>query len=189
MNTTLSTLILDFNETLRSDGVAALCKGLSTNSTLKKLSLKYCNIDKDGGKPIAEMLSFKKNCLISLDLTCNQLGGIGLANICQGIGKNTCLKTFRYADNHLNSTEEDLRAIECFASALVNHPSLIAVDLLHNNIGNKGGSLLLPVVQKNKHITTFKIDAGMEEELYMQLFKISVPASKSGKKNQKKKKK
>ncbi len=189
MNTTLSTLILDFNETLRSDGAAALCKGLSTNSTLKKLSLKYCNIDKDGGKPIAEMLSFKKLGLISLDLTCNQLGGIGLGDICQGMGKNSCLKTFRFADNHLHSTVDDLRAIQSFAGVLVNHPALIAVDLLHNKIGSKGGSLLLPVVQKNKQITTLKIDAEMDDELYAQLFKVSLPARKGGKKKPKKKKK
>ncbi|GMI24158.1 hypothetical protein TeGR_g9572 [Tetraparma gracilis] len=40
MNRSLMTLVLDYNRELGSDGCAALCRGLRTNSTLKKLSLK-----------------------------------------------------------------------------------------------------------------------------------------------------
>lgn len=68
MNKTLSTLVLDFNGLLGSEGASSLCKGLSTNSTLRKLSLKHCNIDERGGKPIGDMLSFKRSGLMELDL-------------------------------------------------------------------------------------------------------------------------
>ena len=44
MNRSLLTLSLDYNMSLKSEGVAALCMGLRTNSTLKKLSLQYCDI-------------------------------------------------------------------------------------------------------------------------------------------------
>lgn len=89
MNRTLVALVLDLNRTLGSDGVAVLCKGLSTNSTLKKLSVKHCNIDERGGKPIADMLRFARLELISLDLTSNQIGGLGLIDICLGLSQNT----------------------------------------------------------------------------------------------------
>ena len=67
MNKTLCALVLDFNR-FGSMGVQHLCKGLSTNSTLKRLSLKYCNVDEHGGQPIGEMMSFKRSGLISLDV-------------------------------------------------------------------------------------------------------------------------
>ncbi len=47
MNSTLVTLILDFNIKLGSDGMKNLSRGLCTNSTLKKLSVKYCGIDQN----------------------------------------------------------------------------------------------------------------------------------------------
>ena len=43
MNKTLSTLILDFNP-LGSAGALSLCKGISTNSSLKVLSIRHCDI-------------------------------------------------------------------------------------------------------------------------------------------------
>lgn len=187
MNTTLSTLVLDFNVTLRSDGIEALCKGISTNSTLKKLSLKHCNIDEKGGEPIANMLKFKKLGLISLDLTCNQLCGIGLADICIGLMQNTSLKTFRLADNQVGQSEPDVKALELFSNVLVKHPALIAVDLLHNKIGTKGGALLVPCVRENKQITTFKVDSNMDDEIYKELFRVCQPKKASKKKSKKKK--
>ncbi|KAL9188584.1 hypothetical protein ACHAXT_006962 [Thalassiosira profunda] len=179
MNRTLVTLILDFNP-LGSNGVAALCKGLSTNSTLKKLSLKHCSIDDEGGRPIGDMLRFKRLAVISLDLTSNSLGGNGLIDICQGLKENTCLKTFRFGDNALGHTDVDLQALEALATVLASHPAIVGVDLLHNRIGSKGGSLLLPALQANKQLTEFKVDTSLDEELFKALFRSSA-ASKKGK--------
>ena len=45
MNKSLVTLNLDFNSGIGSNGgIKALCIGLRTNSTLKKLSLRHCSI-------------------------------------------------------------------------------------------------------------------------------------------------
>ncbi len=189
MNKTLSSLILDFNR-FGTPGVEALCKGLSTNSTLKKLSLKHCDIDEEGGSPIAKMLLFKRLALQHLDLTCNQLGGAGLTSICTGLIDNTSLKSFRLAENSINHGKEDVKALELLSEVLKTHPSLMAVDLLHNKIGNAGALILLPAVKENNRVTEFKIDsANMDDEVYNALFRAGVPAQKGGKKKASSKKK
>ncbi|KAL7542773.1 hypothetical protein ACHAXR_012385, partial [Thalassiosira sp. AJA248-18] len=172
---------------LGSDGVTALCKGLSTNSTLKKLSLKHCNIDERGGKPIGEMLSFKRLGLISLDLTSNSIGPLGLIDICDGLNENTSLKTFRLGDNSVEQTNDDAKALDMFAGVLAKHPSIMAVDFLHNKIGTGGGTRLLPAVHDNKQITEFKVDSrSMCDQLFQSLFRAST-SKKKGKKGKGKK--
>lgn len=57
--TTLATLILDFNP-ITSAGAALLCKGLSTNSHLKSLSLNYCNLDGSSGSAFRSVLTFNR---------------------------------------------------------------------------------------------------------------------------------
>ena len=178
MNGTLATLILDFNQTLGSDGLAALCKGLTTNSTLKKLSVRYCNIDERGGKPVGEILRYKRTGLISLDLTSNRLGCSGLRDISDGMVENTSLITLRLGDISVGQSDDDAKALGLFAGVLVKHPTIVAIDIMHNHIGDKGGNLLLPAVTENSRITDFKVDSRMDSELFKTLFRVSAPPPK-----------
>lgn len=178
MNKTLTTLILDFNKTLGSQGVEALCKGVNTNSTLKKLSLRYCGIDKNGGKPLTGVLRFKKTALIFLDLSNNQLGGLGLFDICEGLSLNTSLKTLRLAENAIGQTDDDSKALGKFAGILMKHVSIISVDMLYNNIGTSGGTLLLPAVAANTRIIELKVDPRMDNALFQSLFRVSMSSEK-----------
>ena len=173
MNRTLTTLVLDFNKTLGSDGIAALCKGLKTNSTLKKLSVRHCSIDKRGGIPLADVLCFKKTALIFLDLSSNQLGGSGLFDMCAGLCENISMKTLRLADNAIGQTDEDAKALGTFAGVLGRHMAIKSVDLMHNNIGTQGGTILLSAVKDNDRIKEFKVDPRMENELFKSLFRFS----------------
>ena len=178
MNKTLAALVLDFNP-LGSNGLNALCKGLRTNSTLKRLSVRHCSVDEHGGKAVGEMLHFKKTALIALDLSSNKLGCIGLRDmLSEGMNDNTNLKTLRLADNSIGQTDDDFKTLESFAIFLMKHPSLIAVDLMHNRIGTKGGTLLLPAVTENKRLTEFKVDSNMDNEVFKALFRVSAPPSK-----------
>jgi hypothetical protein len=187
MNKTLTSLVLDFNM-LMSDGVAALCKGLSTNSSLKLLSLKHCGIDEKGGAPIAKMLKFKRLGLISLDLKGNSLASVGLIDICDGLEVNTSLKTFTLAGNSIGQSEDDMKALSLFADVLSQNTSLIAVDLLHNRIGDKGGSILLDAVKANEILTEFKVDSSdMDSELYNALYRVGAKKDKKKKASKKKK--
>ena len=185
MNKTITTLILDFNS-LGQRGISSLCKGLGTNSSLKVLSLKHCGIDPMGGDPIASMLTFIRLALTTLDLSSNNIGGIGLNALCRGLEKNTSLTSFRLADNNVRQTDEDLKALEVFGQVLIAETKLSEIDLNHNLIGNKGAKFLLPGVRDNKQITTFKVsEIGMDKETYEALFRVS-NTSKKAKKGKKK---
>lgn len=67
-NKSLLSLKLDYNPSLGSEGVAALCRGLRTNSSLKQLHLPYCDLGVDSGAPLGEMLSYSKLQLAVLNL-------------------------------------------------------------------------------------------------------------------------
>ena len=74
-NTSLYSLKLDFNPLLGSEGAAALCRGLRTNSSLKQLHLPYCDLGPDAGAPLGEMLSFTKLKLTVLNLQVRRAAG------------------------------------------------------------------------------------------------------------------
>lgn len=74
-NKSLLSLKLDYNPSLGSEGTAALCRGLRTNSTLKQLHLPYCDLGPEAGAPLGEMLSYTKLQLAVLNL---QVGILGL---------------------------------------------------------------------------------------------------------------
>lgn len=57
VNKTLLTLNLDHNEMIGTIGLKYLTEGLCTNAVLKRLSLRYCNIDSGGGKSIKNLLN------------------------------------------------------------------------------------------------------------------------------------
>ena len=189
MNKTLTSLVMDFNRTLQSNGVAALCKGLATNSTLKKLSLKHCGIDETGAAPIAHVLLFNRSALMSLDLTGNSLKGHGLIDLCDGLKENCSLKAIRLAENGIGQSEGDLKSLQILSNVLSTNNSLMAVDLLHNRIGTKGGSILLNSVKGNTVLTEFKVDSNnMENVVYNALYKMSTKQSEKKKGGSKTKK-
>ncbi len=190
MNKTLSTLILDFNP-LGSAGALALCKGISTNSSLKVLSLRHCAITNstEGDEPIfSAMLSFKRLALATLDLSSNRLEGKGLKEqLCSGLEQNSSLTALRLADNNIRQTDE-VSALEEFGQVLSRNSTLTDIDLSNNLIGSKGGTCLLHYVRENTHITTFKVsEIGMDTETYKALFRVSNVAKGKGKKKGKKK--
>lgn len=192
-NKSLVSLNLDFNIDIGSHGVSLLCRGIGTNSTLKTLSLQHCDIDEAGGQPIADMLSFSKLALKTLDLRGNRLGGVGLSTMSPGLAANKSLSTLLLSDNNILSEEEDISGLEAFASALAEHPSLTVVDIQYNPIGNEGGRRLLSFSSQNRRISSFKLDTNLDGELYKALFRGASKGGKKkkggGKKSKKKKKK
>jgi hypothetical protein len=67
-NNRLLTLNLDHNATVRAQGLKALTEGLCTNSTLKRLSLAYCEIGPEGGRSVKNLLLGTGTQLEQLDL-------------------------------------------------------------------------------------------------------------------------
>lgn len=187
-NKSLMTLKLDYNSTLGAQGVAALCVGLRTNSSLKQLHLAYCQID--DAAAIGEMLTYHQTKLSELNMQGNKLGGKGLFEICKGLSKNTALTTLSLADNGIGrSAEEDIPALSLLGTIMLSpQNSLVHVDILYNRIGENGGEALLkafdgPTPQK---IKVFLLDSTLPDHIFDRLCRI--PGS-GGKKKKKKKKK
>jgi Ran GTPase-activating protein (RanGAP) involved in mRNA processing and transport len=101
-NLSLLTLKLDYNATLSDEGVANLCKGLRTNSTLKQLHLQFCNLTSPSGKELSELLANSKSALELLNLNGNRIGGKGLQQLCTGLMQNLRLETLLLADNMID---------------------------------------------------------------------------------------
>jgi len=167
MNTSLTILRLDHNSSIKNEGMSALCLGLRTNSTLKDLSVQYCNLNgKEGGDAVSELLSFKRSALATLNLAGNQLGGKGLSRICDGLSKNTCLLDLNLASNGIiGSIPQDVDALKKFALLLAIHPTVVSIDLMHNNIGNEGGRGLLSY-RENGRIEVMKVDPKLDASIY-----------------------
>jgi len=182
MNNSLVTLILDSNTRLGSVGTKNLCKGICTNSRLKKLSLKYCGIDQDGGDPLAEMLLFPKIGLTILELGGNKLGGEGLFRICRGLAQNSSLTCLGISDNQIwGSRDLDVKGLSLFASCVSKHPGLKEINLLHNPIEEIGALALLPTVaENNPHIERFLLDklSSFSDDLFRQLYRDKAPVAK-----------
>lgn len=183
MNSSLVTLILDFNIKLGSDGIKNLSRGLCTNSTLKKLSVKYCGIDQRGGDPLAEILLFPKVGLISLELGGNQLSGEGLLRICRGLAQNSSLTYFGLSDNQILGSRDE-KTLSAFASCIFKHPRLKEVNLLYNLLEEKGAVALLPAldVEDNPRIEKFLVDeTNVPKELFQRLCRNKKKAFKKKK--------
>ena len=192
MNKSLLTLCLDFNSKLGSNGVASLCRGLRTNSTLKKLSLKHCSIDGTGGISLGEMLSFPRLALKTLDLTGNSLRAAGLISLCPGLSQNASLSCLLLSDNNILSENADVNALQSLAEVMAIHKSLTKVEMLHNPIGSAGGVALLKTLgSQNMRLSSFKIDTNMDNDLYKAVFRTvsNLKKKKGGGKKKSKKKK
>jgi hypothetical protein len=189
-NQSLMTLSLDYNLSLKSEGCAALCLGLRTNSTLKKLSLRYCDLDEESGAPLGEVLSFGKCGLNILDLMGNNMRGQGLKDLMPGFRRNVSLTTFIIADNNIGGDANvDLEGLQDLCTVCCTHPTLTSLDLNYNRIGQSGADLLLPLVDPingNKKVTSIKVDSTLPDEIFK---KLSVSGGGGGKKKGKGKKK
>ena len=187
MMRSLIKLNLDYNSMIGSNGVAAIAKGLCTNSTLKQLSLRYCNIDEDGGVPFNQILSAPKTAITTIDLTGNRLGGKGLADMSNGVKVNSTIQKLNLSDN--NILTRDIDSIAMFSDSIKDHNSLIEINLLYNSIGEESGLTLISSIEKNKRITSFLVDTSLPPDIYSALTRIPAKGKLKPKKKKKKKKK
>ena len=66
-NLSLVILKLDYNHTLGTKGIANLCKGLRSNSTLRELHVQYCQIHgAEGGTAVSDLLANSRTNLTIL---------------------------------------------------------------------------------------------------------------------------
>eukprot|EP00607_Mallomonas_marina_P008643 CAMPEP_0182423638 /NCGR_PEP_ID=MMETSP1167-20130531/9711_1 /TAXON_ID=2988 /ORGANISM="Mallomonas Sp, Strain CCMP3275" /LENGTH=330 /DNA_ID=CAMNT_0024602809 /DNA_START=71 /DNA_END=1063 /DNA_ORIENTATION=- len=189
-NLSLLTLKLDYNITLGTDGVINLCRGLRTNGTLKQLHLCYCDINHEAGSALSDVLENTRSALEWLNLSGNRLGGIGLLALCKGLSLNTKCTHLLLADNMIDQSEDDVKALEAFRDCLMT-PSLALthVDLMYNRIGPVGAQVLvLAVGPDNERLEDFLVDLTIPLPLFEQLFRKGAGKKSKKKKSTKKKK-
>jgi Ran GTPase-activating protein (RanGAP) involved in mRNA processing and transport len=83
-NSSIMVLKLDHND-IGAAGVRNLAEGLAVNKTLNSLSLTYCNIDKDGARPLFEILIYSQSKLEELILSGNHLRNEGVIIVLRGV--------------------------------------------------------------------------------------------------------
>ena len=65
----------------------------------------------------------------------------------------------------IGSIPQDVDALKKFALLLAIHPTVVSIDLMHNNIGNEGGRGLLSY-RENGRIEVMKVDPKLDASIY-----------------------
>ncbi|CAM9861997.1 unnamed protein product [Scytosiphon promiscuus] len=163
-NKSLLSLKLDYNPSLGSEGAAALCRGLRTNSSLKQLHLPYCGLGSDAGAPLGEMLSYTK-----LQLAGNRLEAEGTKNISPGLARNRSLVYLSLADNGIGSGDADVSALEDFRDGMMSCPTLTHMATRYVDFARGGKKcirvVMLPALEQNR-IKHFLVDATLPTPLF-----------------------
>ena len=120
--------------------------------------------------------------LTDLSLKGNELGPEGVAAIADSLKLNRTLTSVNLADTGMGC---DPISRDAMREALVRHPTLTALDLNLNAIGNEGGQMLLEVLSLN----TFIVKCGVFERLGLLYRDIQDKVAENGSKKKKGKKK
>jgi len=144
----LNLLRLDYNQ-FGTPGVEKLSLGLSQNSTLRYLSLQYCNIGEDGGIFIAHILMFFRNALEVLKLRGNYLGNAGVLDVLQGAKRSKVLAEIDLYDNKFTDTPDIIKSL---TDLFANNTSLTTYNLSGNKISDAGAHELIRGMIGQNHL-------------------------------------
>lgn len=168
-NKMVNLLRLDYNQ-FGTAGVEKLSLGLSQNSTLRQLSLRYCGIGEDGGQYIAHILMFIRNALERLELRGNYLRERGVVDVLNGARRTKSLNEIDLFDNKFSDTPEVIKALR---DLFANNQSLKIYNLGGNAISDAGASMLVNGMIGHGHlqqvIVTERCSAKTFEALEFQL--------------------
>lgn len=194
MNLALQVLVLDHNH-LGDDGMKRLATGLKRCSKLKTLSVSNCGVGGGGASALNDTLvpdeqdsgALLQPRYVHINLSRNPLGGAGLSALCPGVSACASLKVLNLSDCGIS--ELHLPAIQSFAEAVGANTSLEQVDFNVNFIGDKGASLLVPMLANSPHIKKFRLTSHLSRDVGQQiasLLKEHSPKKKGVKKKKKK---
>ena len=140
----LQELILDNNKDIGDLGVKVLANVLNHTQSLKKLSLKSCDIGKDGLASLVERMQG----LVLLNLSGNRaIGNEGAEFISRGLRNTETLDT-------LDLSSCDIRDEGCIhlADAILHNISLVYLSLHGNAISDGGVDSLSTALEKNRRV-------------------------------------
>lgn len=147
-NKVINSLRLDYNQ-FGTPGIEKLSLGLSQNSTLRYLSLQYCNIGEDGGIFLAHILMFHRNALEVLKLRGNYLGDAGIADVLTGAQRAKALSEIDLYDNKFTDTPDIIKGL---SELIQNNTALTVYDLSGNQISDAGAHQLVQRMVQVNHL-------------------------------------
>jgi Ran GTPase-activating protein (RanGAP) involved in mRNA processing and transport len=143
----LRELCLDNNAYFGYRRICELAAALKTNTTLETLSLRWCDIGKNGdtygASALADALTVNRS-LRSLNLDDNPLGEKGIRPLADALTYNSSLRCLS-----VNYTECEDGGAAAFAHALAHGSSIIELDLGNCDITNTGAIALARGVTLN----------------------------------------
>ena len=143
--------VLELENTHLSDrSVISLCRTLTENKMLMKLSLAKNNISESCTSALAEMLKYNQT-LRDLDLHWNSLGNGGAIVFCEGLSQNDGLKHLDLSWNLLGRNDGFATA-KALAKALSVNQTLQHLDLSNNYIKEKECEIIGEGLKDNHHI-------------------------------------
>lgn len=183
-NKTINLLNLDFNQ-FGTRGVEKLSAGLSQNSTLRSLSLRYCGIGEDGGQFIAHILMFQACALQILELTGNYLQEQGTLAVLGGCRRNKSLMSLTLFDNKFSDTPE---VVEAFRDLFRDNTKLEEYNLAGNAISDAGAHQLVQGMVGMNHLKKVYVPDRCSAKTWEALeMTLGGGKGKKGKKGKKKK--
>mmetsp|Transcript_104574 Transcript_104574/g.181643 ORF Transcript_104574/g.181643 Transcript_104574/m.181643 type:complete len:320 (+) Transcript_104574:83-1042(+) len=182
-NKIVNKLVLDFNK-FGTAGVEMLSLGLSQNSTLRHLSMRYCDIGEDGGQYIAHILMFIRNSLTDLELRGNYLRNRGIIDVFTGARRTKNLTRIDVFDNKFSDSPE---VIDALKDLFANNTKLVKYDLSGNQISDEGAGKLVAGMIGQPHLAQGEVL--VPERCSMKTWEAIEELQTKGKKKGKKKKK
>ena len=116
LNTSLRTLVLDYNGAIGDAGVAGIAQGLILNAGLHTLSLRFCGVGRAGAEALGVALATASVACLVLDH--NEIGGAGAAALVARLASNTALGLLSLVENSIDAFGEDDDNALVFVDAL-----------------------------------------------------------------------
>jgi Ran GTPase-activating protein (RanGAP) involved in mRNA processing and transport len=154
-NTTLTALVLVIFSWIHDDGAALIAEALVKNRVLTSIKLNFNFMNDAGSSTITTAL--QNNVLMNISLYVNRIGVEGATAIAKALQMNTSVRTLE-----LGSICNDGAA--AIADALKCNTALEQLDLIPNEISDKGALVLLSTLKQYNHTLT-SLDLGNNAEI------------------------
>ncbi|KAG7401596.1 NLR, CARD domain-containing protein 3 [Phytophthora boehmeriae] len=146
------------NKRLEADGCALVARSLSTNHTVRKLTIHDHAIGDDGAAALSKMLC-NNSTLESLDLHGNEISDRGVDALAQALYGHDSLKHLSLQGNLITD-----RGAEALAQAVRCNCTLKSLELVDNRITRVGAQALLDALDVNLHLETVNLEANAVPE-------------------------
>ncbi len=171
-NKLIQELRLDGDETIGDRGLVALSAGLASNKTLRVLSLSSCGVTAASMLNLGNALGGAFNKIKILNLECNNLRGLGIQRLMQGLVKSKSITVLNLASASVSETDSSI-AITAISSLLQHTKQIEAIDFNINKISDDAADSLahnlVKAVHEGSSIKEFIVSTDMPSDLFLDL--------------------